>query len=179
MRRWYAIQATSGREASVKRDIEARLANFGQTHNLGRVVVPTETRIEEKAGQKREVQFRPMPGYVFAQVNLTDEVWSAIRNTKGVIGFLGAGDVPTPLSDDEVRRLIGVGAGAGPSKSETKVAFNVGDTIEVKQGHPLAGFQGDVVEVKADARKLFAETMIFERAVRTEFSFDQVERVGS
>jgi transcriptional antiterminator NusG len=168
---WYAVKATPGREIRAKRDIEHRLATLGLSDQVRRVVVPSETVIVEKNGQKREAEKRTMPGYVLIHMRVTDDSWGAIKSTPGVGGFVGGEGKPVPLTMEEVERLMGRQATSRVQKSR----FEVGQMITVRQGHALAGFTGTVSEVNEEQRKLRLMIEIFEREVPTELSFDQVE----
>lgn len=168
---WYAVKATPGREARAKRDIEHRMSSLGLTHLLRRIVVPSETVIVERNGQKKEAERRTMPGYVLVNMCVTDDSWAAVKGTPGVGGFVGAEGKPVPLTMVEVERLVGRQA----NSRKIKHLFEVDQTVTVRQGHALAGFEGRVAEVNEEQRKLRVMIEIFEREVPTELSFDQVE----
>lgn len=168
---WYAVKATPGREARAKRDIEHRMATLGLSHLMRRVVVPSETVIVERNGQKKEAERRTMPGYVLVNMQVTDDSWAAIKGTPGVGGFVGGEGKPVPLSMAEVDRLIG----RQTMTRVQKALFEIDQIVTVRQGHALAGFEGKVAEVNDEQRKLRVLIEIFEREVPTELSFDQVE----
>ncbi len=170
---WYAVKAVPGREARAKRDIEHRMSSLGLTHLLRRVLIPTETIVVEKNGEKKDAERRIMPGYVLVNMRVTDDSWGAIKSTPGVGGFVGGEGKPVPLTREEMAKFLGQSAGG---RRDARVEFELGQIITVRQGHALAGFPGVVSEVNVEQRKLKVMIEIFEREVPTEISFDQAER---
>ena len=103
--KWYVVQAMSGHEKKVKRALEEGRENAGMTAAIEEIVVPTENVAEVKRGEQRVSEKRLWPGYVLVRMSLTDDAWQYIKNTNGVIGFLGGGK-PTPLTDQEVGEIL-------------------------------------------------------------------------
>ena len=98
MFRWYVINTYSGHENKVKANLEHRVKSMNQEMTVRRVVVPTESVVETKDGQKVQTERRLWPGYVLVNMDLTDEAWTLVKNTPGVTGFVGAQNKPVPLS---------------------------------------------------------------------------------
>lgn len=171
MNSWYAVKTVPGRETRAKRDIEHRFASLGLSNQLRQIAIPSETVIVERNGQKRESEKRTMPGYLLVNMRFNDDSWSAVKTTPGVLGFVGGGGYPVPLSAEEVGRLLG-----HATTRTAKALFALGDIIEIKQGHPLAGMNARVDEVNDEARKLRVAIEIFERETLAELSFDNVAR---
>ena len=71
--RWYAVQAFSGMEKSVKAGLEERVARSNLQDQFGDILVPVEEVIELKNGQKTISERRLYPGYVLVQMEMTDE----------------------------------------------------------------------------------------------------------
>ena len=106
MFRWYVINTYSGHENKVKANLEHRVKSMNQEMTVRRVVVPTESVVETKDGQKVQTERRLWPGYVLVNMDLTDEAWTLVKNTPGVTGFVGAQNKPVPLSQPEVDRML-------------------------------------------------------------------------
>jgi transcriptional antiterminator NusG len=106
---WYVINTYSGHENKVKTNLEHRVVSMGQQQRFRRVVVPTESVIETKDGQKVQTEKRVLPGYVLVNMNLDDEAWALVKNTPGVTGFVGSGSKPVPLSEGEIERILHTG----------------------------------------------------------------------
>src|SRR5690242_20961241 len=117
MFRWYVINTYSGHENKVKANLEHRVKSMNQEMTVRRVVVPTESVVETKDGQKVQTERRLWPGYVLVNMDLTDEAWTLVKNTPGVTGFVGAQNKPVPLSQPEVDRMLHT-ASAAPARSE-------------------------------------------------------------
>ena len=175
MFRWYVINTYSGHENKVKQNLEHRIMSMNQAPKFRRVVVPTEQVIETKDGQKVQTERRVWPGYVLVNMDLNDDVWSLVKNTPGVTGFVGAGTKPVPLSQGEVDRILRTGATAG-ERPRAQVEFSLGESVKVTSG-PLSDFDGEIVDVNPDQQKLKVLVDIFERQVPVELAFDQVKRI--
>jgi len=176
MFQWYVINTYSGHENKVKANLEHRIESMGQRPRFRRVVVPTEQVIETKDGQKVQTEKRVLPGYVLVNMDLNDEAWSVVKNTPGVTGFVGAGAKPVPLAQAEVDRILHTGAVAGAPAQKAIVQFSLGESVKVTSG-PLSDFDGEIVDVNADAQKLKVLVDIFERQVPVELGFDQVKKI--
>ena len=173
---WYVINTYSGHENKVKANLEHRIVSMNQAPRFRRVVVPTEQVIETKDGQKVQIEKRVLPGYVLVNMDLSDEAWSVVKNTPGVTGFVGAGAKPVPLAQSEVDRILQTGAAHGAAAQKALVQFSLGESVKVTSG-PLSDFDGEIVDVNADAQKLKVLVDIFERQVPVELGFDQVKKI--
>src|SRR5262245_8227811 len=173
---WYVINTYSGHENKVKANLEHRIVSMNQAPRFRRVVVPTEQVIETKDGQKVQTEKRVLPGYVLVNMDLNDDAWSVVKNTPGVTGFVGAGAKPVPLAQSEVDRILHTGAAQGAPAQKAVVEFSLGESVKVTSG-PLSDFDGEIVDVNADAQKLKVLVDIFERQVPVELGFDQVKKI--
>jgi transcriptional antiterminator NusG len=150
---------------------------MGQQQRFRRVVVPTESVIETKDGQKVQTEKRVLPGYVLVNMNLDDEAWALVKNTPGVTGFVGSGSKPVPLSEGEIERILHTGKGQGEgARARAQVEFSLGESVKITSGH-LADFDGEIVDVNPDQQKLKVLVNIFERQVPVELSFEMVKKI--
>src|SRR5260221_13306066 len=110
---WFVIHTLSGQEQKVKESIEKRLKSEEMGEYIKEVLVPMEKVAEVRSGKKTVSTRKLYPGYVFVDMILLDEnkrvvekPWYFIRDTPGIIGFVG-GDRPTPTSAErsEERRV--------------------------------------------------------------------------
>jgi transcriptional antiterminator NusG len=132
--------------------------------------------IETKDGQKVQTEKRVLPGYVLVNMDLNDEAWTVVKGTPGVTAFVGAGAKPSPLSTAEVDRILHAGGAPGAPATRAQVEFSLGESVKVTSG-PLSDFDGEIVDVNADAQKLKVLVDIFERQVPVELAFDQVKKI--
>jgi transcriptional antiterminator NusG len=149
------------------------------------VEVPTEEVTEIKNGQRKQVQRKVLPGYILVRMELNDASWSAVRNTPGVTGFVGATSKPSPLTIDEVLKFLlpqveqkpaeGKKAAAA-AKPTIEVDFEVGESVTVMDG-PFATLPATISEVNADGQKLKVLVSIFGRETPVELSFTQVSKI--
>src|SRR3954447_16187259 len=136
---WYVLHTYSGYENKVKANLEKRVESMGMTDKIFRVVVPEEEETEVKDGKKKVVKRKVFPGYVLVEIIMTDDSWYVVRNTPGVTGFVGssgAGSKPTPLLDEEIEVVL---KRMGVNEQRYEVDYEVGDTVQVKEG-PFATF---------------------------------------
>ncbi len=172
---WYVINTYSGHEKKVKANLEHRIDSMGQQQRFRRVVVPTEQVIENKDGQKVQIEKRILPGYVLVNMNLTDDSWTVVKNTPGVTGFAGPAGKPVPLSQSDVDRLLHTGV-ATAERPRSQAEFALGESVKVTSG-PLSDFDGEIVDVNPEQQKLKVLVDIFERQVPVELAFDQVKKI--
>ena len=135
-RAWYVVHSYSGYENKVKKNLEQRIETMGMQDKIFRVVVPTEEEVEIRDGQRRTSRRRVFPGYILVHMILDDESWYVVRNTPGVTGFVGSGTKPTPLSKEEVDKILQRMEAEQP---RIKVSFRVGETVRIIEG-PFADF---------------------------------------
>ena len=186
---WYVVHSYAGYENKVKTNLETRIQTLDMEDYIFQVEVPTEEVTEIKNGQRKLVQRKVLPGYILVRMDLNDASWSAVRNTPGVTGFVGATSKPSPLTIDEVLKFLlpqveeakpaadGKGKTAAPAKGPVvEVDFEVGESVTVMDG-PFATLPATISEVNADGQKLKVLVSIFGRETPVELSFSQVSKI--
>jgi transcriptional antiterminator NusG len=187
---WYVVHSYAGYENKVKANLETRIQTLDVEDFIFQVEVPTEEVTEIKNGQRKQVQRKVLPGYILVRMDLNDASWSAVRNTPGVTGFVGATSRPSPLTLEEVLKFLAprvaqpkVPAGAGKHsgvlggvKPSIEVDFEVGESVTVMDG-PFATLPATINEVNVDAQKLKVLVSIFGRETPVELSFSQVAKI--
>ncbi|MFI7697218.1 transcription termination/antitermination protein NusG [Nonomuraea sp. NPDC049655] len=179
---WYVIHSYAGYENRVKSNIESRNVSLNMEDYIYQVEVPTHTVQEFKSGKKVPVKERVLPGYVLVRMELTDESWAAVRNTPGVTGFVGLSNKPSPLSLDEVAKLLAPEPTEEAKKATTKAAsgptveFEIGESVTVMDG-PFATLPASVSEISPESQKLKVLVSIFGRETPVELSFNQVSKI--
>ena len=177
---WFVLHTLSGQEQKVKESIEKRLKTEEIGELISEVLIPTEKVAEIKKGKKSTMSRKFYPGYVLLKMKLYDEKkqllerpWYFIRETPGIIGFVG-GERPIPLPLKEIE-AIHAQVDAQQEKVKPKVIFEVGETVKVTDG-PFLNFSGTVEEVDPDRGKLKITVSIFGRNTLVELEYWQVER---
>lgn len=181
-KRWYVVHTYSGYENKVKNDLEHRIETYGLENVVVDIKIPTEEVTEIKDGGKRETkESKVFPGYVLVRMEMDDNSWSVVRNTPGVTGFVGIDGKPAPLSREEfnkiMRRSNPRGAVAAATPHRTATNLEPGMSVRVING-PLAGFDGQISEVNAEAGKVKVMLMIFGRETSVELTLDQVSVIA-
>jgi transcriptional antiterminator NusG len=174
--KWYIIHSYSGFERKVKESLESRVHAFGLEDKIGRVLIPTEAVTEVRGGKKYTVERMFYPGYVLVEMDMDDHVWHVVKSTPRVTGFVGTGQQPTPLSDEEVQHIV-YKAGESKDKPKLKVKFEKNETVRITEG-PFATFTGVVDDVNDDRETLKVMVTIFGRSTPVELEFKQVEKQG-
>jgi transcription termination/antitermination protein NusG len=174
--KWYIIHSYSGFERKVKESLESRVRAFALESKIGRVLIPTESVTEVRNGKKYTVERMFYPGYVLVEMDMDDHVWHVVKATPRVTGFVGTGQQPTPLSEEEVQHIV-YRAGESKDKPKLKVKFEKNETVRITEG-PFATFTGIVDEVNDDRDTLKVMVTIFGRSTPVELEFKQVEKQG-
>lgn len=174
--RWYVVHAYSGMEKSVQRALTERIERAGMQDKFGQILVPSEEVVEIKNGQKALTERRLFPGYVFVEMEMTDDTWHLVKNTSKVTGFIGGkSNKPTPIAPHEVAKIMQQ-VQDGVEKPRPKVLYEIGEVIRIKDG-PFTDFNGNVEEVNYEKSKVRVTVTIFGRATPVELEFAQVEKV--
>lgn len=173
--KWYIIHAYSGFERKVKESIESRVQAYGLQNRIGRVMIPTEPVTEIRNNKKYTVERVFLPGYVLVEMDLDNDLWHTIKNTPRVTGFLGTGDKPVALSEQEVSSIL-FRTDVSKDKPKLKIKFEKGEQVKITDG-PFANFNGSVDDVNEDKQTLKVMVSIFGRPTPTEVAFASVEKV--
>ncbi len=169
---WYVIHCYSGYENKVRHNLELRIETMGMKDKVFDVVVPTQEEIEVRDGKRRTVERHIFPGYVLVNMIVTDESWFVVRNTPGVTGFVGMGNLPTPLRPEEVAQILKRMEAEAPT---VKVTFKVGERVRIVDG-PFNDFRGVVSEIDMERTKVRVMVSFFGRETPVELDFLQVEK---
>ena len=172
--KWYIIHAYSGFERKVKESLQSRVAAYRLEDRVGRIEIPTEPTTELRNGKKYTIDRVFLPGYVFVEMALDNDLWHVVKNTPRVTGFLQTGDQPNALSEAEVNAMLNR-ADVTKEKPKMKLKFSKGEQVRITEG-PFANFNGAVDDVNEDKQTLKVMVSIFGRPTPTEVSFASVEK---
>jgi transcriptional antiterminator NusG len=171
--RWYVVQAYSGYENKVKASLEERIRQYNMQDDFGEILIPREQVTETRGTAKRVTSRTFYPGYMFVQMNLTDESWHLVKDTPKVSGFVG-GRYPTAVPASQIN-LVAQQVAEGAAKPKPRVVFEQGDHVRVVEG-AFANFTGTIEEVKPEKQKVRVLVSIFGRATPVELDYAQVEK---
>lgn len=171
-RHWYVVHCYSGYENKVRHAIEQRIETMGMDDKIFDVMVPTEEEVEIKEGKRRVVERRVFPGYVLVQMLMDEDSWYVVRNTPGVTGFVGMGNKPTPLTEQEVSQIMRRMEAEAPV---VKVTFKPGQKVRIIDG-PFNDITGIVDEIDMERTKVRVMVNFFGRETPVELDFLQVEK---
>jgi len=167
----------SGQEKKVKKNLEENRVTKGMVDLVKEVLVPSENVAEVKRGEQKVTEKRLWPGYALVKMKMTDEAWMYVKETNGVIDFIGGGK-PVPLSEAEVDEIL---RELQDRKDEVvhKHKIAVGNHVKITDG-VFVNFIGTVLEVNHEKGRLSAMVSIFGRETRVDdLEFWQVEEVPS
>jgi transcriptional antiterminator NusG len=177
MYKWYVVQVMSSLEKKVKKSLEEFLQSKGMADQIVEILIPTENVSEVKRGQQKIMEKRMWPGYLLVKMVLNDESWAYVKDTPGVIDFLG-GEKPTPLSEKEVGDIMKELEDRQKGIVQ-KHKVDVGDRVKITDG-VFVNFTGTVTEVNHEKGRLSVMVSIFGRDTRVDdLEFWQVEQVAA
>ncbi|MBT5753319.1 MAG: transcription termination/antitermination protein NusG [Rhodospirillaceae bacterium] len=173
--RWYVIHVYSGFEKKVAQAIEEQARQMGMEDMVAQVLVPTEEVVEMRRGAKVSSERKFFPGYILAQMELTDETWHLVKNTPKVTDFLGGQGRPQPITQAEADRIL-YQVQEGVERPKPSVVFEIGEQVRVCDG-PFNSFNGMVEDVDEERSRLKVAVSIFGRATPVELEYTQVEKI--
>jgi transcriptional antiterminator NusG len=173
--KWYIIHTYSGFERKVRESLESRVQAFGLQEKIGKVIIPTEPVTEIRNGKKYTIERAFLPGYVLVEMDLNDDVWHVVKSTPRVTGFLGTGQHPSPLSEEEVNQIV-YRVNIGKDKPKLRVKFDKNESVRITDG-PFATFTGVVDDVNEDKEEVTVMVTIFGRSTPVKLEYGQVEKV--
>ncbi len=174
--KWYIVHAYSNFENKVAEQIRRDAADKGLEGDFEEVLVPTEDVQEIKRGRKVNREKKFFPGYVLVKMRMSDEAYHLVKNTPKVTGFLGSANTPMPVSEIEVKRILGQ-IEEGVDRPAPEITFDIGEKVKVTEGH-FQSFEGLVEEVDQDTGRLKVAISIFGRATPVELEYAQVEKLA-
>ena len=177
--KWFVVHTQSGYEKKVRQNLESRIASMHLEDRVHEVVIPMEDVVEFRNGRKVTVSKKMFPGYLLVRCHLDDTSWTAVRDTPGIVNFVGSGGKPLPLGRREVENLLQApdeDSPETPRKTRARFGFDEGETVRVKEG-PFADFSGEIIEINEDQLKVKVLVNIFGRETPVELEFSQVAQL--
>lgn len=173
---WYALHVTAGFERHACEGLRERIARLGMEGVFGEILLPMEKRLEIRRGQKKELEDKMFPGYLFVEMQMSPETWHLVRNTRWINGFIGGSqENPRPLSPDEINGIRDR-IDSGAEKPTLRAKFITGEQVRIKEG-PFSDFNGTVESVNVERERLLVSVMVFGRSTPVELDFEQAEKV--
>ena len=169
---WYVINTYSGHEYKVIDALKTRIKTMGLENYIFQAIVPIQSKMVIRRGNKVKTQEKTFPGYVLIQMIVTDDPWVTVRTTQGVTGFVGIGSKPTPISQKEVDNIIKT---TQEDKPKYQTPFSLGDVVKITNG-PFADFIGTIDSIDQKKGKLRVLVSFFERETPVELDFLQVTK---
>lgn len=169
---WYVLHTYSGYEDNVAGNLRHRIESMGMEDKISEVVVPREKKIKVKQGKRQTIEERLFPGYVLVKMVVTEDSWYVVRNTPNVTGFVGSGTTPTPVSQEEIGRLL---KRMGEEEPKYKMDVTEGDAVKIIDG-PFKDFEGRISEVNEAKGTIKVLVNVFGRETPVELDFLQVRK---
>ena len=169
---WYVINTYSGHEYKVIEALKTRIKTMGLENQIFQAIVPLQSKMVIRRGQKVKSQEKTFPGYVLIQMSLTDDSWITVRTTQGVTGFIGVDNKPQAISQAEVDKIINQ---TKEDKPNYETPFSTGDIVKITHG-PFADFIGTIDSIDKEKGKIKVLVSFFERETPVELDFLQVTK---
>lgn len=174
MKNWYVVHTYSGYEAKAKLALEERIRSLKMAPLFEEILVPSESVVEIRKGQKKTTTRKFFPSYILVKMELNDDTWHVVKGTPKITGFVGNSTQPPTIPEEEVRKITQK-IDEGQMKPKMKIIFEKGESVRVTDG-PFNTFNGTVDEVNADKGRLKVLVSIFGRSTPVELEFTQVEK---
>lgn len=176
-RRWYTVQTYSGYENKVKANLDQRIESMAMGNKIFRVLVPTEERVVVKDGNSRKVSHKLFPSYVFVEMIMDDQSWYVVRHTPGVTNFVGVGNRPLPVAEEEIESiLVKIGEKEPPAAPKREISCAVGDRVRVISG-AFENFEGPVTEIIPARGKVKFSATVFGHETEIEVDFAELQKL--
>lgn len=175
MATWYTVKVQPEREERIRELLLDRIQSSGLQDQIREVLIPTESMAEVRNGKKKVVQHKTFPGYLFVEMDISDESFYVITETNGISGFVSANPrEPVPLPDEEMSRILRT-IDEQKEKPKPKIEFEVGESVRIKDG-PFENYEGAVDEVYPDKGEVKVNVFIFGRSTPVVLEYYQVEK---
>jgi transcription termination/antitermination protein NusG len=173
---WYVVVVPTGKEEVAKNSLETRVKSNSLESQIYRILVPKERISEIRGKQKKVVERKRYPGYVFIEMDLNDQTWLFIKETQGVTSFLGD-RTPIPVPPQEIEQILLSDTTTEQSaESQVKIKFKKGDNVKIKEG-PFENFDGVIDEIIPSKGMIKVTIIVFNRPTSVELGYWQVEEV--
>ena len=172
---WYIVQAYSGFEKKVADSIKDVMTKSSMETNLGEVLIPTHKVTEVKKGKRTQKQKKYFPGYVLVKLELNKNIYHKIKSIQKVSGFLGPEGSPVPVSENEIKKIMGQ-IDETETNPSAGIIYEVGEKVKVSDG-PFASFTGLIEEIDEEKLRLKVSVSIFGRPTPVDLEFNQVEKI--
>jgi len=170
---WYAIHVFSGHEKKIQKYLENEIDRAGINDRIPRVLIPSEDVVEMRDGKKRVKNRIFFPGYMLVEMEVDNVTQHMVLNAPGVTNFVGPKNKPTPLKEEEIKRILGR-VEERQDEEIVDIPYRVGDPVKVVDG-PFSDFAGVVEDINHEKKKLKVMVSIFGRSTPVELDFLQVE----
>jgi transcriptional antiterminator NusG len=177
---WFVLRVASNKEDFVRNALEKKVEIEGVQHLVGRIMVPTEkTKTLSKNNKVKITETKLYPGYIFVEMKLIDarisqDVFFIIKETTGVGDFVGTAGKPTPMSEEEVDKML-YDSQAPEEVTEVKLEFAKGDHVSVKDG-PFMGYEGTVDEIYPEKGIVRVLATVFGRQTQIDIEYWMIEK---
>jgi len=167
--KWFVVHTYSGYENKVKNSLEKIIENRNMHDLFEQLLVPIQNVVEVKNGQKKSVQRKIYPGYVFVKMVMTDDTWFVVRNTRGVTSFVGPGSKPIPLTDEEIIAM-------GIDMPDFELDLEIGEAVRIITG-PFEGSVGKVTDINYQKQTVSITLSVFGRETQVELDYHILQRM--
>lgn len=171
--KWFVVHTYSGHEHRVAHQLKQRVESMNLEDKILEILIPTQERIEIRSGAKQQIKEKIFPGYILVKMVLNEQAWLTVRTTNGVTGFIGIGNKPTPLAQEEIESIQKFVKMKAP---KFKAKFSVGEAVKIIDG-AFAEFLGSIESIDEEKGKIKVLVSIFGRETPVELDLLQVTKI--
>ncbi len=178
---WYVLRVAANKEMQVRDALALKVENEALTDIIGRIEVPVEHVKRIRGGKQTLYKRKLYPGYVFMEMEPTEDgrvperAWFMIKATSGVGDFIGTEGIPTPMRDTDVAKML-LEAAKPEAAPSIKVEFQKGDQIKIREG-AFENFEGVVDSIDAERGIVKVIVTIFGRSTPLDIEYWQIEKL--
>lgn len=172
-KRWYVIHTYSGYEENVEYNLKQRIESMDMQDKIFSILIPKEKKIKIRNGKRKVIEEKIFPGYVVVEMIVTDDSWYVVRNTPNVTGFVGTGNNPTPISDEEIKNLQ---KRMGVEEPKFKIDVSIGTAVSIIDG-PFKNFEGKISAIDNSRGKVKVQVNMFGRETPVELDCLQIKKL--
>lgn len=169
-KQWFAVHCRPNYEKKASESLIATLKREGLDDQMGEEIFIPKQKVTTKGRTSLQSL---MPGYIFINVEMTDEIWYLIRENRNTTGVVGT-NKPSPIPADQIDSLKKKAAIPTSTEKIISETFRVGDEVSITAG-PFDSFAGVIEGINGD--NLNVIVTVFGRPTEVELSHSQVERI--
>jgi len=176
--RWYVLSVVSGQEPVVVKNLQETIKKNNLQSQVEEIFFPEiKTVTISKNWEKKVTTKKLHPGYVYVKSMMNDKIWYVLRNTPWVRLIIWSEIYPTPVSDEEMNKIIEK-VKQSEERLEMDVPYKVWDKVQLKE-EELWGIEWEIVDINKDTGEVKIKSTLMWRDTIINVTFDKIKKIIS